>query len=468
MIELFINISKHIFNSLYNIFILPIFILFFFGQVFADGIVAGYYPSWLKSTIPAEDIKFQNLTHIIHAFAWPNADGSISAYNGFDYPQLINEAHAVGKKILVALGGWGQSEGFSPMVADSVVRAIFIENITDYCFDNGYDGVDVDWEYPVNATDKTNLNLLIRELRAAFDNISEEWLITMAVPAGSWNGQWFDFTTLKTYVNYFGCMTYDYMGSWVSIAYHNSPLYPHTSTDLGSVKAGIQYINATRGIPKNQILLGIPFYGRGCNAIGLFKSNTGGNVEYRYSEVVPKIGNGWNYYWDDISKVPYLTNKDMTKFISYDDTASVRLKCEYAKERNLGGVMIWALGQDVIGDDQPLAETVGRSMDLVSGIYLSQQGIPESFLLLNNYPNPFNASTTIRYEVNLKSFIEVKVYNLKGKEIKTLVYKIQDASEHEVKWDGIDKYGKDVSSGIYFYVLRAGKDLKFKKMVLTR
>jgi len=108
-------------------------------------------------------------------------------------------------------------------------------------------------------------------------------------------------------------------------------------------------------------------------------------------------------------------------------------------------------------------------VDIGTGIDDSEtDNIAKNFKLYQNYPNPFNAGTTIRYEVNLKSFIEMKVYNLKGKEVRTLVYKIQDAGEHEVKWDGKINNGKEVSSGIYFYVLRAGNDVKFKKMVLTR
>jgi len=461
---LFINISNRTFTLLSNIFILLIFILFFTGQVFADKIVAGYYPSWLKSIIPAEEIKFQNLTHIVHAFAWPNADGSISHYDDLLYPELVEAAHETGKKVLVALGGWGQSEGFSPMAADSTVRATFIENIIDFCDDNGYDGVDIDWEYPdVTPDDKKNLNLLVQKLREAFVEEGKDWLITMAVPAGSWNGQWFDFTTLKNYVNWFGCMTYDYMGNWVSIAYHNSPLYPHTSTDLGSVKAGIQYINATRGVPKNQILLGIPFYGRGCNATGLFASNTGGNVEYRYSEVAPKIGNGWNYYWDDISEVPYLMNIDMTKFISYDDTASVRLKCEYAKERNLGGVMIWALGQDVIGNDQPLLEAVGGSMDIVSGTDESPQRAPTSFLLLKNYPNPFNASTVIPFYLAKGEEIHLEVFDILGRRITTLINKKKTQGWHKAYFSSAG-----IPSGLYFYRLQCASFSKMIKMTILK
>jgi len=280
------------------------------------------------------------LIRVNYSFAWPSANGAISTPAYFKYPQLVNAAHAAGVKVLLTLGGWGHSDGFSPMAADSSARAKFIENLITYCDNNGYD---------------------------------EDWLITMAVPASSWAGDWFNFDTLKNYVDWFGCMTYDFFGRWVDKAGYNSPLYPPTQNNNGSVQSGMLYLNKTRNILKAKILLCIPFYGRGCNAKGYTMPNTGGNVEYYYSDIVPLIGNEWTYHWDDVAKVPYLINSDSTKFITFDDTTSVRLKCEYAKEQNLAGVMIWALGQDVIGNTQPLLETVGEPW-----------GLQQKFLLLKS------------------------------------------------------------------------------------
>lgn len=106
---------------------------FFFSYLLiAQDKVVGYYPSWNKSTLPADQMEFENLTHINHAFAWPDADGSISAYANFHYPELIKKTHEAGKKILVSLGGWGNCGGFSSMAADSAARANFVENIISF------------------------------------------------------------------------------------------------------------------------------------------------------------------------------------------------------------------------------------------------------------------------------------------------------------------------------------------------
>jgi GH18 family chitinase len=432
-------------------------------QISADGIVAGYYPCWLRSMLPADKIKFENLSHIIHAFAWPNANGSITANIDLNHPQLIAQTHAAGKKITLALGGWGNSSGFSPMAANSALRATFIANIIKFCQERGYDGVDIDWEYPQTTADRDNLNLLVIELRQAFNNVNKNWIISMAVPAGAYNGQWFDFTILKKYIDWFGCMTYDFMGSWVTTAYHNSPLYPPQSSTEGSVHTGIQYLNITRGIPKQQILLGIPFYGRGCNAVGLFQPHTGGDAEYYYSQVVPKIGNGWTYFWDDICKVPYLMNTGSTKYITFDDTTSVRLKCEYCTKNGLAGVMIWALGQDLLGFSQPLLQTIGRSMGFTSGIVAYHQQKLSSFSLLNNYPNPFNGNTVIRFYLEKQDDVKLEVFDIEGRQITLLIDQWQPQGWHEVQFNS-----NNIPSGIYIYKLSCAAFSRAEKMTILK
>jgi chitinase len=418
-----------------------------------NSIVVGYYRSWFRNDYPAEQINLANLTHINHAFAWPEADGSISMDDNFRYPKLIDQTHQAGKKILVALGGWGQSDGFSPMAANASTRANFIKNITDFCLNYGYDGVDINLEFPASVTDRNNLT---------FNEKDSTLLITMVVPAGSWNGQWFDFSTMKNYVNWFGCMTYDFHGEWSNHAGHNSPLYAPSNDHCGSVHDGIQYINVTRNIPIEKIVLGIPFYGRGFNANGLYAPHTG-STEHSYSDIVPLIGNGWMYVWDNISKVPYLMNLSFTKLISFDDSVSVRLKCEYAREKNLAGVMIWALGHDMIGYNQPLLTTVGKAMGLSTQAPTIPIEIPSTFVLLNNYPNPFNENTNIPYYVAREEMIKLEVFDIAGKHISILVNE-----QKPVGWYTARFVAGDLPSGEYYYRLSATNFSEAGKMLLTK
>lgn len=98
----------------------------------------------------------------------------------------------------------------------------------------------------------------------------------------------------------------------------------------------------------------------------------------------------------------------------------------------------------------------------------SQSIVSEDFQLHQNRPNPFNPVTTIEYSLPRASHVTITIYDILGQAIKALVSQRQEAGFHSVKWDGKDRNGRPVSSGIYFYCLRAGDFVKSKKMVLTK
>jgi len=438
-----------------------------YGPVSAETIVVGYYPAWVRSSYPPAQIQFENLTHVNHAFAWPEANGGLASYDQVPDLKLIEQAHHAGKKVLIALGGWGHTAGFSPMAASPNARATFIQNLVNFCTTNGYDGVDFDWEYPENSVDRNNFNLLVAEVRQAFNQVDSTMLVTMAVSAGAWFGQWFDYPTLKKEVDWFGCMTYDFHGGWSDHAGHNSPLYAPAHDHCGSVESGMQYL-LSRGIRREQILIGLPFYGREFNAAQLYGASTGSEKEYHYSEIVSLMQNGWDYHWDDVSKVPYLTNTSRTKLISFDDTLSIRLKSEYAKRNQLRGVMIWALGQDRLPAGQPLLATVGKSLGTATGVAKTIAAHPTELALLNNYPNPFNSETRIAYQLPRDIHVRIRILNMQGQAIKTLIDEFQSGGTYTICWDGQDAAGGVVPSGLYFYQMQAGQFSAVKKLMLVK
>ena len=94
--------------------------------------------------------------------------------------------------------------------------------------------------------------------------------------------------------------------------------------------------------------------------------------------------------------------------------------------------------------------------------------VPTSYELSQNYPNPFNPSTTIKFSLETRGFVELSVYNILGRKVKTLVSTEMDAGPHDVLWDGTDNSGDMASSGIYFYKLEAGDFVKTKKMLMLK
>ncbi|MCK6563062.1 T9SS type A sorting domain-containing protein, partial [bacterium] len=82
--------------------------------------------------------------------------------------------------------------------------------------------------------------------------------------------------------------------------------------------------------------------------------------------------------------------------------------------------------------------------------------IPTVFGLSQNYPNPFNPETVIEYQLPLPGKVSLKIFNLLGREVRTLVDYEMPAGYHRVKWDGRDAAGRKLDSGVYLYKIRAG------------
>ena len=102
------------------------------------------------------------------------------------------------------------------------------------------------------------------------------------------------------------------------------------------------------------------------------------------------------------------------------------------------------------------------------GVIVPPQEIPTSFQLYANYPNPFNPSTTIRYDLSADVEVSLSIYDMLGREVVRLVDVFQPAGEYESTWNGTDAAGIAASSGIYFYRLKAGSSVMTRSMVLVR
>ena len=94
--------------------------------------------------------------------------------------------------------------------------------------------------------------------------------------------------------------------------------------------------------------------------------------------------------------------------------------------------------------------------------------LPTVYALRQNYPNPFNPSTTIRYDIASRSSVELVVFNLLGQKVATLVNEEKEAGSYSVIWKARNDEGLELSSGVYFYVMRAGSFAATKKLILLR
>jgi hypothetical protein len=126
-------------------------------------------------------------------------------------------------------------------------------------------------------------------------------------------------------------------------------------------------------------------------------------------------------------------------------------------------------------DDGPVYTVINECAPVTAGeenMFLpkriSEPAIPDKYDLLQNYPNPFNPDTEIRFELPDAGFVEIRIYNMLGQEIRLLTSRMYEAGYHTVGWHGRDNRGSSVASGIYIYEMRTNGFVMHKKLVLAR
>jgi len=108
------------------------------------------------------------------------------------------------------------------------------------------------------------------------------------------------------------------------------------------------------------------------------------------------------------------------------------------------------------------------SYSYILGIDDNNNQLPLSYVLHQNYPNPFNPITTLRYDLPENSFVNITIYDILGREVRTLVNKTQEAGFKSIIWDTTNDYGKPVSTGVYLYKIQSGEFVQVKKMVMMK
>ena len=311
------------------------------------------------------------LTHINYAhgrFKNPSTgDGGI-VISGTSLMKQVIALKSVNPKLMI--GGWGiKADGFSMMARDADKRTEFCKSVKSLLDEYGLDGVDIDWEYPTysaegtgaSAADKGNFNLVLKELR---ETLGTSKIISFA---SSSSAKYVDWPIAIQYIDYVNVMTYD-MGAAPNG--HNSPLYRSAKFNHRSCDESIE-LHLAAGIPLNRMNLGVPFYGKAEKNPS--EANKVYNYEVNYNEMYDILHNNWykkrsldvtgknNRAWDDVAKVPFLTDNMGRNLLSYDDPESVTCKGQYVVEKKLLGAMFWEYRHD--DDQQSLLKA------LVSAVY---------------------------------------------------------------------------------------------------
>ena len=344
------------------------------GPPTPDGSVfLGYYFGSAAEDMPPNKITYEPYTHICHAFLLAKPNGSVIFNDYVPSRELTDTAHKAGVKVILSLGGWGSDDYYTIMAKAPEALERHVSETMAVVEEYGYDGIDLDWEYPDSPEEAEAFAYLTREFRKRMDALGErtnqKYELTMAVTASDYAAKWLDRDLLLENMDFLNVMTYDFAGPWSAQTGHNAPLFASPNNEQGSgacTTAGMEYWHETRNMPKDHLAVGIPLYGRGfVNAKPYEKADRDTKNPYvsrTYRGIQELLDGGWRREWDNDSRVPFAFAPDGSAFIGYDDARSVAEKARWARENGYRGVFFWAINQDRMADGtHPLQEAAHQA-----------------------------------------------------------------------------------------------------------
>lgn len=361
-------------------------------------VVATYIGNWVDPAIVA-NINGDNLTHLIYAFVeicgekqrdildgvCKNIDNNHLAVssNTID-TAFITQFEQLKKryphlKILLSIGGGGRSEQFTHVVANDQNRQTFVHSTMDYLAANPvFDGIDIDWEYPLTPEQGAGFADLMKDLKIGLDHLgqqtSRQYINSAAVNTVDYLTKFVDYNQVSSYTDLLFMMTYDFYGGWSKENIgHHTHLKPHPNNVQGeythSVDGAVKEF-LSRGVPAEKLVIGVAKYARGWQGVsehvegGPFGGNAkelypiaqhagdeSGIMTYAtlYDSILGKDGKGlkgFNIHYDAACECHYAWRNSDAAFVAFDHPYDVYRKAQYAVEHQLAGVFSWAYQQD--------------------------------------------------------------------------------------------------------------------------
>ncbi|KAL8295054.1 hypothetical protein RB601_003572 [Gaeumannomyces tritici] len=367
---------------------------------------AAYYVNWAiySRNYQPQNLLTTNITQVLYAFLNVKANGEV--YSGDTYADLEkhyptdswdepgNNAYGCVKqlyllkkahrhlRVILSIGGWNWSTNFPSAAATTASRDRFAQSAVKIMGDWGFDGIDIDWEYPADHIEATNFILLLGAVRDKLNGYAQQFApgyhftLSIASPAGPTHYNKLDLKSMSHIVDHFNLMAYDYGGSWDNLTGHQSNLYLGGSpaTAFSATAAVQDYLRA--GVPASKIVLGVPLYGRAfesTSGIGQpFSGVGGGSWEKGVWDFKDLPRQGGNEKFDPETVAAYSYDPSSRELISYDTPQVVKEKVSWLKTSGLAGTMFWEASGDrtddrsLIGTSFTALENVNSSSNLLS------------------------------------------------------------------------------------------------------
>ncbi|EFX05996.1 class 5 chitinase 1 [Grosmannia clavigera kw1407] len=319
-------------------------------------------------TMSASQIPLGYYTHINFAFALIDPttfhvvamDSDTASH--YDAVTAL-KAEQPGLEVWIAVGGWAMNDpgayrtAFSDVAKSETNQDAFFESLIMFMLTHGFDGVDIDWEYPVaddrggTEADFDNYVNMLKRLRTRMNGSGHQFGLSITLPSSYWYLRGFDIVNLEPYVDWFNMMTYDIHGVWDSTV-QSIGSFAYAHTNLTEISTGLELL-WRNNINPERVNMGLGFYGRSftmadpsCMTAGCpFTSGANGGEctgtpgVLSAAEIVKIIAAGATVTFDPVAAVKIVT-WDTNQWVSWDDAETLKLKQNFANERCLGGYVV--------------------------------------------------------------------------------------------------------------------------------
>lgn len=445
-----------------------------FGVTLPEGYynrkVVGYFPNYAINSeahkkFDITQLQWDKLTHVQYAFAMADSQTlelvpsdpendienkfedrefyhkgkkiemkeNLGYYGQFNLMQTMKEMYP-DVTVLVSTGGWAASQSLWKVTENEANMIKFADSAVKFIQKYGFDGIDIDFEYPSETSQSGNPNdfgiseplrpgigdrytqfmkIMGEKLAEASKKDGKYYWLTSAVTASSWvlggqkNSKFLD------YLDFVSVMSYDYHGGWNEYVENQANIYADPAdtetaqlVNSGTVPTlGFDWSrNYYRGaVQSEKILMGVPFYTRGWTNVqggetglhGKSKTPATGNeniwcdLDENGNEVAAGANPLWhvlnlmkkdsNYkkYWDPVGCVPHVWNDVNKTFLTFEDEQSIQERINVVKNNNLGGVLIWVMHGDYDYDEEKGEYTVGDTLTTMLYDQLKKAGPAE-------------------------------------------------------------------------------------------
>lgn len=297
-------------------------------------------------------------------------------------------------KVCMSVGGWSNKEAFHAIVKDEKKLARFVESCVETMFKNGFDGIDIDWEFPEDDGFEPQKYLeMVKQIRSKLDELELDlnstdsdtgkvhFQLSLAIPCAKDQLEYVPLQKIDEYVDYYNLMAYDLAGEWSGKTNYQSNLFPiastspinkkshlsslrkvvhhfkskqHDSNESLNIDENVKFLLHTVKLPSRKIILGMPLYGRGFTNVKIEKdaSEKPRLVDRDYKGVggkSPDEPGMWLYnqlpdgteYFDKTAVSAYSFNTKTNTFVGYDNRESMKHKALYVLTNKLGGAFWW-------------------------------------------------------------------------------------------------------------------------------